>query len=961
MVRERLPGWGAVAATAFGIGIALLQCPTAAAAAAGAGKPKVIEEMVITGSRIARAEGDFSTPVTLLSNESIEQQGSQNIADILYELPSVGTPTSSRTNSNFNSVGNGVSTLNLRNLDDKRTLVLMNGRRLASGLGGTSTVDLNNIPTDLIDRVEVITGGASAVYGSEAVAGVVNFVLKQNFEGVRVRAQAGQSKYGDNSRPLASVTGGLNFLEHGNVTVNVQLDKDGGLRSRDRTISKTDFPFKSSFVPQGRFAVPGGRTFTYTKDNVLKNTFVTAVDGFNRDGERYISVPVERKLLTGMAHFDFNDALTVYAEGSYAKVTSNARLEPFPSASSDANLPDGSQYRGLTLDNPFIPADILANMNSVGATRLPFRKRMVGVFDRSNQNDRKFYHYVVGVKGELFSDWNYDAYVSTSKTTEDTHSETALRDRYFFALDAIANPAGGAPICRDAAARAAGCAPFNPFGFNSVSAAAAKYITRNGVQDSYEAKVQQDVGAANVTGTLYKLPAGELKMAAGVEFRKEKSSEVYAAETQTGNTLANAFTNTKGDYDVREAYVELNAPVLRDLPGIRTFDLEAAARAGDYSTVGSVFSWKVGGTWSPIDSVKLRAVYAKATRAPNIGELFQGLAQTFPPGIQDGCNNVTATSTRKSDHENDVYCRTIPGIAQQIAANGIFVYNPNSDSQSIQGFDGGNPNLGEETARTTTLGVVFTPEFAPSFSASVDWFRVKIAKAITLVPRQTSVDQCVATGGTSPLCALITREPIGTARGRTVGTVFNINAFPVNAALIESSGIDVASRYRFEFGSSSLDLGFAYTYLRKLNLTALTGLPTEDDRGQLNGDGRLGAGFKHRANLSATYAVGGFKATWRANFLSAMKDTLTANGPSLDPGDNKIEPYLYNDVQVRYNFGAAQNYDVFFGVDNLFNKKPPLIGQNGVSNVTGTETAADSYDPIGRFFYFGFEAKLGTR
>lgn len=963
MARKRLPTWRAACAVtlAFGLagqvaGAAAEDATASPAAPVAKAKPKVIEEMVVTGSHIKKAEGDFSTPVLLLSNEALEQQGSQNIADILYELPSVGSPGSSRTNSNFATNGNGVSTVNLRNLGDQRTLVLMNGRRLASGVGGTSTVDLNNIPTDLIERVEVVTGGASAAYGSEAIAGVINFVMKDNFEGIRARVQSGKTSKKDNKRELASFTGGLNFLEHGNVTVNAQFDKDDGLRSKRRTISREDIPFRSSFVPQGLFFTPA--RWTYGPDGVLKKGFTTAVDGYNRNGQRYISVPVDRKLYTAFAHYDFNEAVTVFFDGTFAKTTSNARLEAFPSANSDARLPDGTEYAGLTLDNPFIPQAIRDDMLANESDTLPFRKRLVGVFDRSNSNDRKFYHYVLGAKGTVLENWDWDAYVSTSKTVEDTSSGTALRSRYFQALDAIADPVTGTPICRSAAARAEGCAPFNPFGLGSVSSAARTYLTKGGAKDTYKADVRQDIGGVNVTGSVFKLPAGDVKVAAGFEARKEKSSQAYSALTQAKDTLSNEVLNTKGDYDVKEAYVEVNVPILRDVTFARAIDFEAAGRSGDYSTVGRVFSWKLGGTWSPIDSIKFRAVYAKATRAPNIGELFQAPAQTFPNGIQDLCEGTTATGAADGTPAAvAAYCRSIPGIAQQIAENGIFVIDDNSDRQSIQGDDLGNPNLAEETAKTTTVGVVFTPEFAPTFSLSVDYFRIKVDNAITLEPRQNTVNACDLSLGTSSLCSRITRELVGNARNRTPGSIFNINSLEANIASIESSGVDVSTRYRLELDENALDLSLAYTFLGKLTLSQI-GSPTANNRAQLNGDGRLGAGFKHRANLSATYSRGGFSATWRTTFLSAVQDTRVPADRSLSPGDNRIESYYYNDAQFRYTFGTDHTYDIYLGIDNVLNSRPPPINQNGASNITGTETAADTYDPIGRFVYAGFEAKL---
>ena len=256
-----------------------------------------IAEIVVTGSRIARPDIEASTPVQVLSGQAIDMQGSQNISDILAELPAVGTPGLSRTNSNFLTASNGVSTVNLRNMQDQRTLVLINGRRVVAGVGGTSIVDVNNIPTDLIESVQVLTGGASAVYGSEAVAGVVNFILKDDYEGLNVRAQTGASGEGDAERHLFSITGGLNIGDRGNITGNVQYDRDFGLRSRNREISANDNPARSGLPPQGRFPLDGS-DWTFGPDNVLKDTFVTAQDGFNRNAERYIAVPLERTLVT---------------------------------------------------------------------------------------------------------------------------------------------------------------------------------------------------------------------------------------------------------------------------------------------------------------------------------------------------------------------------------------------------------------------------------------------------------------------------------------------------------------------------------------------------------------------------------------------------------------------------------------------------------------------------------------
>src|SRR5690606_28632900 len=286
----------------------------------------------------------------------------------------------SRTNSNFLTSGNGVSTINLRNMEDKRTLVLVNGRRVVSGIGGTSTVDINNIPTDLLESAQILTGGASAVYGSEAVAGVVNFILKDDFEGVGLRAQTGQTGESDRRQDLVSLTVGKNIGDRGNVTFNIQYDKDDGLRSRRRAISANDNPARSSYAPQGVFFVDSadGGVWTYDANNQLQNGFDVTVDGFNRNAERYIATPLERTLYTALAHYDLTDSVQVFFEGSYSEMESNSSLEPLATDNSDAVLPDGTISPGLTLDNPFIPDPIRQDMLATGADTLTVIKRMNG-------------------------------------------------------------------------------------------------------------------------------------------------------------------------------------------------------------------------------------------------------------------------------------------------------------------------------------------------------------------------------------------------------------------------------------------------------------------------------------------------------------------------------------------------------------------------------------------------------
>ena len=685
-----------------------------------------------------------SVPVAVVSSQEIVSSGTANVQEILADLPSVGQNIS-RTSSNFSTTGNGQATVNLRNLGSARTLVLVNGRRFVAGIPGTSVVDLNTIPTDLIKQVEVVTGGASAVYGSEAIAGVVNFVLDDKFEGIRGRAQATVSSKGDAGRQYASLSAGPSFADgRGHIVAYGQYDRDEGLRSKKRSFSERDIPNRSSFASQGLFGIdgsfaPGAGTFTFDGSNNLKNSQGANIDGYNRNADRYLGVPVERYLASALGSYEFSDSITAYFEGQYAKTKSNSKLEPQAVGFSD--LPDAAgtgTIAGIPITNPFIPTAIRNAMIAAGTTALPFRRRSNDIFDRSNENDRETWRVVAGLKGEFAENFIWDIYYTHGETKDDTSSGTILGPQYRNALNAVADPNG--PVCsinvdanpnnNDAA-----CVPINIFGANTVSAAAAAYVTNNGQKSTYNARVKQDVVSASLTGELFELPGGPLAFAAGAEYRRERSSEDFDDATNQGLTLGNQLSDTVGGFNVKEGFVELVAPILSDRPFFHYLGAEGAVRYADYSTVGGVFSWKAGGEWALIPDIRFRGMYSEATRAPGISELFSAQSETFP-AVTDPCDQregngdgapITITAANLP-----AACRAIPAIAAAAATTGGFVYTT-AQIQTINGFVGGNPALNEETAKTLTLGVVFTPSFLRGFSATVDYYKIRVDDAIGII------------------------------------------------------------------------------------------------------------------------------------------------------------------------------------------------------------------------------------
>lgn len=925
------------------------------------------EVIIVTGSRIPRPDIESNVPVAVVGAVDVERDAAINVQDILSELPQVGIGNS-RTNSNFLVSGNGVSTINLRNLGANRTLTLVNGRRFIAGLAGTSQVDVNNIPTELIQRIDVVTGGASAVYGSEAIAGVVNFILKDKYEGIGMRAQYNITERGDNPRYFASITAGTSFGadDRGNVLLNFSYDKDTGLFSRNRAISAQDCAFLvcgpaaySSYAAQGRFqlldangaatnAFNGQSLFTFDANNNLVSGFPVG-SGFNRNGIRRISTPIERYLGTAIGNYEFSDDISGFAEITYAKVRSSSEIEAF--ALDYTDIYNGATPElGISIDNPFIPAAVraaIAARNSDGdpsndVAALGFRRRQSEIFSRSNDNDRDTWRVATGIRGSLTPKLDFELSYVFGRLHDVTSAESLDINKYRNALDADTDPVTGQPRCRSAAARTEGCVPINLFGFNSASAAASAYV-RAAVPASEDITNTQHVFAASIAGDLFDLPAGSVGIAIGAEYRKEKSVDDFDILTNTGSNTNNVQPDVTGQFDVAEFYGELKLPIIADKPFFHYLGLTGAARYADYSTIGGAFSWNIGAEWAPVEGVRFRGAYASAIRAPNIGELFAPPAETFAP-VNDPCDGTTATSNVGGFGSA---CRAIPAVAAAIAANGTFQYSL-ADLQTINGFIGGNRDLQEETAKTLTAGVAISLPSIPGLGLTVDYYNIKIADAVGNVPRDTAIEQCLLTGD-AVFCDNVRRSA-------ATGFVTRVDATLVNIASLKTSGVDVGLRYSTALGLAAddrLDLTANYTYLINFDSLPDPAAPVEDFAGTLGQS-------KHRFTTRAAYSVDGMTLSWQVNFMSAAVSIKDFTNP--DPevvALNRVGDRFYHDAQLRYDIGDEKRFAFYVGVDNVFDTQPPFLpGVPFSTSPTGTETQADVYDPFGRRYYAGVQVKF---
>jgi iron complex outermembrane recepter protein len=948
-----------------------------------------VQQVLVTGSRLSSPNAESPSPLQVLTAADIAASGATNLQELLLKNPTMGTPGISRTNSNFSTASAGVSTIDLRNLGTSRTLVLLNGRRFVAGVPGESAVDLNTIPTDFIERIELLTGGASATYGSDAVAGVVNIIMKRNFNGVVADVQGGRSQEGDDLKRKLSLTFGTSSADgSSNIMGHFGYSKQGAVYSRDRAASAVDQnsqifntgeaadafipqrPFYSSFAPQGRFFYrPTGATadssYTYDKNgNVIpfstNGSATVPASGFNRSEFRTIAVPTERFLFATTGNLTLNENHSAFFEGNYASSKVTTKLEPF-ALGAERIYPDTSRVpaefmvNGAIRRNPLVPQylyDRTTDVDGDGLRDYYFTRRLTDIGNRGSTADRDTFRLATGLKGTVLTKWNYEVYGVYGATKEAQQSGGQVNVLNFRnALEAItdtddANGNGSTTdvICRDANARAQGCVPINVFGANTISAAAAKYVAAPG---SLSTLTTQKLAGASISGEAFTLPAGPLGVAAGVEWRKEYAKSEPDALTQAGLNAGNATPPTEGEFTVKELFVETRVPILKDVAFAKALSFLGAVRAGDYSTVGRTTSWNAGLEWSPVADVKLRATRAVSTRAPNINELFSPPSQDFPSGLTDPCIGVTPTSAGA----RDAACRAAPGVNANIAANNnIFTLNQ-ADLQGISGFNRGNPDLGPEKGRSTTVGLVVTPRsiaMLSKFTFTADYFNIKIADAIVSTPRQFALTSCYG-GGNPSFCSFITRRPAAVG-ANSAGSLEFIDTAVSNSGGKGTEGVDVTAGWIDKVGPGRLNARVAYTYVKEGYDVPLPGA----DRDPFAGE--LGAA-KHKASLTMGYKWGAFNISSNTTYIgkSALNDTFLKDF-DLEPGSVAVGSKVYNDFQLTYT--VHKNVDFYVGVDNAFNTKAPPIISGLPGNTTGAETDAGTYDAIGRRYYVGLRVTL---
>lgn len=915
-----------------------------------------LSQVVVTGSRIVRdANVESPTAVTTIDATAIEESGLINVAQVLRTLPSFGVSGITSSNSNFSTASGGLNTLQLRNLGEDRTLVLVNGRRYVSGLAGSSAVDFNTIPTELVERIEVITGGASAVYGSDALAGVINVILKKDFDGAAVSYQFGEADKGGDIESRYNLLLGGEFAEgRGNAVISATYSENKGTFARQRPNTEVDdlagcyfgdpcttsrTPFFSSFSESGRFFVPStGQSFS-VDDSGQVQPWSSAAFGFNRQAFRRYTIPTDRYLLSTLVNYEITSGVSAYAEAMFAQTRTETELEPFPHSNSDLNI------GGIPVDNPFVPTAIRDAVLAAGDDVVEYFRRMTEVGQRGSSATRNTYRFAFGLEGEMDNGWRWDSFMTFGRMDDAQQgggqiNVASMRN----ALDVVDGDGDAStfdPVCRSSAARAEGCVPINIFGKGSISDAAARYVR---APTSRQQLTEQQVFGASIVGPIWSLSSGDISLALGAEYRTERAEDVPDVLTQGGLNAGNAEAPTFGEYDVREAFAEIEVPITESL------SLGGAFRYSDYSTVGETEAYAGRLAWSPVESVRFRFQAARAVRAPNISELYSPGGENFAP-VADPCNNVTAASTGNVA----VNCRSIASIAARIAATGSFTLTQ-TEIQGTGGFTGkGNLLLEPETADTISVGVVWDGDLGQygNLTASVDYFDIKIEQAIGTVGRQAAVSFCYnADPANFPnqFCSLIVRDGSGAAF--QLGEIREVNSGFINEGTSNTEGVDLAVSWIKDLADlGRVSVRANYTHLLELGGTSF---------GQ-RGDsvGTVGAS-EDKVQAGVTYSLGAWTANWEWTFLSDAKPSESS------PFDYNVGSYSVHDLRLVFDLGKTAAFadsgmagmQIYAGANNILDEDAPIILSGVPGNTTGTDTNASVYNPLGRTWYVGVRHKF---
>ncbi len=914
------------------------------------------EVIVVTGSAIRRKIADTPAPVAVLDRADIDAAGLASVGDILQNLPA----QSNAINVQFNNGGDGSTRINLRGLGTNRTLVLVNGRRhVPGGTGADASVDLNSIPTAVIERVEVLKDGASAVYGSDAIGGVVNIITRSNFTGTEATGYIGSTGDGLGTIYDLSATAG-HASDKGSIMFAAGYFEQFKMMAGDREFSRSDkaFDWETGTVStRGSSATPQGTiidTHDYDADGMIGNelwqqiiaeqgdagvfyndpsagwrafTFggnsdVGEGDQYNYQPENYLVTPSTRYNVFSTGDYKFGKNVRGYFEASYTNRRSDQKLAPTP-------LFTGSEGIAVSADNFY---------NPFGRDFTNMRRRFVEANNRNFLQNIDTFRVVVGVEGQApkqigflrENGWRWDLSYNYGRTEgTDLNEGRFVRSRVEAALGPSFMGADGTAQCGTPSNPVTGCVPLNLFGGEgTITQDMLDYISYTGTANGF---TDQQSVLFNVNGKLFDTPwGGDVRTAIGLEYRDLSGGFEPDPLTASGDTTGNKGEPTFGSYDVREAYGEISAVPVVGRPGAQWIELTGAVRAFDYSTFGSDVTWKTGALWRPHKMAAVRGTFSTAFRAPSVGELFSGTADDFP-AVTDPCDTREAPS---------------PTEMANCAADGISPSHLDIRDQ-LRARIGGNPELEPETADIFTAGIVIEPPQIKGLAVTVDYFNIKIDQAIQ--PRGASVilSQCYSEEQRDQAaCDAIIRDPV-------TNFITDIEDTESNIGGNETAGVDFNIRYDHSTPIGRFRHNFEGTWLQEYN-------EIQPDGSTLEGKGfyDLGAFPEWKANFSTIWGYKQLGAGVNFRFIGPFEECEDndCNTELAEPEDGEeasapsvrdIDPNVTADIFAKYSLKSSFGQSTLtMGVNNVSNTSPSNI----FNGFLATSDAA-TYDFLGRFFY----------
>lgn len=936
-----------VSAAPLAMGIALASAPAFAQDADGGTDAEATENaIVVTGSRIARPDLEAASPVTSVTAEALDISGTNSAEEFLRDLPQAVAAIGANTNN-----GNpGVATIDLRNLGEERTLVLVDGKRFVP-YDSNGIVDLNMIPASLIERVDVLTGGASAIYGSDAIAGVVNFVMKSDFEGVEIEGQAGITERGDGFSRSGSVTMGLNSDDgRGNIVLNAGFVKVNEVTQGARDFSRNVLSSATLGAGGGSSTNAAGtirglanpacsnqpgqdaRDFGVCTFDASGNlvAYRRSTDSFNFNPFNLLLAPQNKWVATAIGRYELSDAIEAFARLSFANSRVTTKIAPsgtfnFPFDIDYVNDPNlTAQARGILATN---------DTDGDGIVRVPFGRRTVELGTRDSIYENTAYQVVGGFRGDISENLNWEIFAQWGRTAR---TQTFANDLSFDATQACVTSGD--------------C---NLYGAGNLTLAGGNQI-RVDLQQ-YDTTDQTVVG-----GFLgYDLPfaLGGTKtggIVVGAEYRAEAAVARPDNNLVTGNSIGfGSSTPINSELSVREVYAEAKLPIF-DM-----FSVEGGVRFSDYQNrdnltgFGNDFkttSWKVGADFEPVDGIRFRASYQRAVRAPNLNEI----GQPITPGTGD-----LAVDPCQSSELSPADYAAGGALAQLCLATGVPLASALAGTiggpiaGQINNFNGGNINLTPERSTTKSVGAVFEPSFVPGLSMTIDYFDINVKNAIFALPESITVDACydVEQDANGFFCQRILRNPLdGSLTGGTETGVISTN---VNAGFLRAEGIDFAAQYGFDIGSESR-LNFALNLTRNLRseYQAAPFAPVIECEGRVGEDCSRPLP-KWQWVQSTTFETGPLTFQLRWQHIGDIR----FDGNAADVAVPLIKARDYFDLFMSAE--ASDNLTLRMGVNNLLDKDPPILGNDyGTTAENSGNTYPATYDPLGRSYFVGATLKF---